>query len=526
VRKERIYVGAFELFRDNGINPLVRETLHITDGDHRFALVETRTDTPAPQQLIRYQFDNHLEASSLELDGAAAIISYEEYTPYGSTSFQVVSGQLRVPKRYRFIGKERDEESGLYYHGARYYVPWLERWLSTDPIGIGDGTNLYVYCTSNPIRHLDRTGDEGEEAAPSNWDRFLGGLKMVGGGLETAAGVGLVAAGVATGWTGVGLGLAGAGAFVTAHGADTTVSGARTMWNGKPVDSFTSQGLQQVGMSRTAANLTDAGISVVGTLGANLATRAPAVATVAAEGSSVSVSHAAGAPSALGVTNPLGYAVGHSRVGVDLGEGAGTVWSHLTVPGERVMSSSGQLVESGTAVISEGATVTPKFASVVTIPVSAAEARAAQSLVTASVGEAGSYAFLANDCTTYAGSVLNAAGVQASGLTPSALFVSAALRSEAPVSTLLTSATVMQPVTTAGVVVNTAVGAGSLTATPRSSSTTSSGSSNGASPVGSGIPNPAAFHSFDEFQAAASGPYSQDYLMQQWAAIHGWVSAD
>jgi len=37
-------------------------------------------------------------------------------------------------KRYRYEGKERDEESGLYYHGARYYMPWLCRWTAVDPI--------------------------------------------------------------------------------------------------------------------------------------------------------------------------------------------------------------------------------------------------------------------------------------------------------------------------------------------------------------------------------------------------------
>jgi RHS repeat-associated protein len=537
VVKERLYVGAFELFVDNGPSPLVRETLHVSDGDQRLALVETRTDTPAPQRQIRYQFGNHLGSSSLELDDQARILSYEEYSPYGSTTLQAVSNLLEAPKRYRFTSQERDEESGLGYHGARYCVPWLGRWLNTDPIGIGDGTNLYEYCRDNPVRLVDRTGSDGEEGQSSGWDRFLGGLKMVGGALETTAGAGLVAAGAATGWTGVGIGVAAAGVAVTAHGADTTVSGARTMWNGRPVDTFTSQGLQGLGMTRTAANLTDAGISIVGTLGANVATRAPALATVAStEGvASVSVSHAAGAPSALGITNPLGYAVGHARVGVDVGEGAGTVWSHLTVPNATEMMASGQLVRSGEAVVSVASTA-PKFASVATVQVSAAEARAAQSLVTSSVGSAGEYGFLANDCTTYASSVLNAAGVPASGATPAALFVSTALRSEAPVTTLLTSATVMQPVTTASMAVNATVGAGQFATSPSHGRTTTTSTSaagptrvstRATSSTDSGIPDPSNFHSFDEFQASVSGaPYTQDYLMQRWAAVHGWVSGN
>ena len=63
------------------------------DDKQRIALVETRTAwrrPGVPEQLIRYQFGNHLGSASLELDDQAQIISYEEYTPYGSTSYQAV----------------------------------------------------------------------------------------------------------------------------------------------------------------------------------------------------------------------------------------------------------------------------------------------------------------------------------------------------------------------------------------------------------------------------------------------------
>jgi hypothetical protein len=87
------------------------------DDKLRMALVETRTqgNDSAPQQLIRYQFGNHLGSASLELNYQEQIITYEEYTPYGSTSYQAVHSQTETPKRYQYTGKERDEESGLYY---------------------------------------------------------------------------------------------------------------------------------------------------------------------------------------------------------------------------------------------------------------------------------------------------------------------------------------------------------------------------------------------------------------------------
>ena len=165
IKDERIYLGGFEIYRRQGVNAVVRETLHIMDDQQRIALVETRTegDEPGvPERLIRYQFGNHLGSASLELDDRAQIISYEEYTPYGSTSYQAVRSQTEMPKRYRYTGMERDEESGLYYHGARYYAAWLGRWTSCDPISLAGGTNLYSYCFGNCIALNDPAGTQPE----------------------------------------------------------------------------------------------------------------------------------------------------------------------------------------------------------------------------------------------------------------------------------------------------------------------------------------------------------------------------
>lgn len=175
LKDERIYLGAFEIYRKQGTNAVIRETLHVMDDQQRIALVETRIqgDDGSPPQLIRYQFGNHLGSASLEVDHEAKIISYEEYYPYGSTSYQAVRNDIQLPlKRYRYSGKERDEESGLYYHGACYYAPWLGRWTACDSAGFLDGVSLYPYVRNNPINLSDPSGHGGEETTGEAFYEF------------------------------------------------------------------------------------------------------------------------------------------------------------------------------------------------------------------------------------------------------------------------------------------------------------------------------------------------------------------
>ncbi len=162
--KERIYLGGFEVYReynsDPGRSTLERTTVHVVDDQQRIALVEKRTQgiDKGKKELIHYLLGNHLDSVSLELDEEANIISYEEYTPYGSTSYQAVRNQTDTPKRYRYSGKERDDATGLYYYGARYYAPWLGRWTSPDPAGTVDVLNLYAFVGGNPIHFVDKQG--------------------------------------------------------------------------------------------------------------------------------------------------------------------------------------------------------------------------------------------------------------------------------------------------------------------------------------------------------------------------------
>ena len=128
-RCERYYVGGFEIFRAYraGRMEQQRESLHVMDDTRRLALIETPTvadgrRVASAPPTSRYQFANHLGSASLELDEASGLLTYEEYSPYGNSTFQAGDCAEVSLKRYRYTGKERDEENGFTYHGVRYYA--------------------------------------------------------------------------------------------------------------------------------------------------------------------------------------------------------------------------------------------------------------------------------------------------------------------------------------------------------------------------------------------------------------------
>ena len=160
-REERYYIGDYEIYRKyiNDELDTERSTVHIIDDRDRFAMIETETGN---NPVVRYQYNNHLGSACLELDTTAQIISYEEYHPYGTTSYRSGRTETEVSlKRYKYVGKERDEETGLYYYGARYYAAWLCRFVSVDALQFKYPIYTpYQYAGNRPIIAIDIDGLE------------------------------------------------------------------------------------------------------------------------------------------------------------------------------------------------------------------------------------------------------------------------------------------------------------------------------------------------------------------------------
>ncbi|MGX1187885.1 insecticidal toxin complex protein TccC [Pseudomonas sp. F-14 TE3623] len=122
---------------------------------------------------LRFSLDDHLGSCLMELDQQARLISHEGYYPFGATAWMAAHSALEVSyKTVRYSGKEMDV-SGLYYYGARYYAPWLQRWVSADPAGDVDGLNLYRFVGNNPLSYVDPDGSQKEKREIVDYSKFI-----------------------------------------------------------------------------------------------------------------------------------------------------------------------------------------------------------------------------------------------------------------------------------------------------------------------------------------------------------------
>ncbi|MEY1089196.1 RHS repeat domain-containing protein [Morganella morganii] len=112
-----------------------------------------------PLSLMRYNCLDAQGSVALELSAEGDIITQEEYYPFGGTSLFSSRSESEADYKYhRYSNKERDNLTGLYDYGFRYYAPWLCRWISPDPLGAADGLNAYCMVHNNPATYRDTAG--------------------------------------------------------------------------------------------------------------------------------------------------------------------------------------------------------------------------------------------------------------------------------------------------------------------------------------------------------------------------------
>ena len=106
-----------------------------------------------------WQHGDHLGSASWVTDTNGLGYQHLQYMPWGEQWIDQRKTGYTYNTRYTFSGKERDEETGFSYFGARYYQPNLSIWLSVDPMADKyPGVSLYTYCGNNPVALKDPNG--------------------------------------------------------------------------------------------------------------------------------------------------------------------------------------------------------------------------------------------------------------------------------------------------------------------------------------------------------------------------------
>ena len=119
--------------------------------------------SPASDDLLYFYHPDHLGSTSYVTDATGEVYQHLEYFAFGETFVEEHSNTERTP--YLFSGKELDEETGLYYFGARYYDPRTSIWQNVDPLADKmPAWSPYSYTMDNPIKMIDPDGMK-----PNNW---------------------------------------------------------------------------------------------------------------------------------------------------------------------------------------------------------------------------------------------------------------------------------------------------------------------------------------------------------------------
>ena len=120
---------------------------------------DSTVDSEEEETLVFFYHPDHLGSTSYVTDADGNIAQHIEYIPYGEVFVEERNSKFST--NFLFNAKELDNETGLYYYGARYLDPTGAMWLSVDPLFEKyAGMSPYNYCAGNPIVRIEVDGKD------------------------------------------------------------------------------------------------------------------------------------------------------------------------------------------------------------------------------------------------------------------------------------------------------------------------------------------------------------------------------
>ncbi len=139
--------------RDGKLSHRLLTGLSLDETIARIAITTAGTKDAAQSRIYLTDALNSVIAQLADDDRASLQNSYA-YSPYGQSS---TVGPDSTSNPIQYTSRENDG-TGLYFYRARYYDPVLKRFVSSDPIGLAGGMNVYAYVGGNPVSWIDPSG--------------------------------------------------------------------------------------------------------------------------------------------------------------------------------------------------------------------------------------------------------------------------------------------------------------------------------------------------------------------------------
>ncbi|MFL6846105.1 MAG: RHS repeat-associated core domain-containing protein, partial [Allosphingosinicella sp.] len=142
------YDGTDLIAEYNSSNAMLRRYVHGPGADEPLVWYEGSGTTD--RRFLHPDERGSIVAVTNSSGTTLSVNTYDEYGIPGSAN----------AGRFQYTGQTWLAELGMYYYKARIYSPTLGRFLQTDPIGYGDGMNMYAYVGGDPVNGIDPTGME------------------------------------------------------------------------------------------------------------------------------------------------------------------------------------------------------------------------------------------------------------------------------------------------------------------------------------------------------------------------------